>query len=166
MAHGSDFASPMSTFQQIAGGLYTLSASLIWGINTMFLLRVGGLTLLEVFIANAVFTGSMALFEVPTGIVADTRGRRLSFGVLARLRHELLQTHGDVLGDPGLDGALGIGQGIGRAAELALQRAEQGFQPAETRLQRRQARVEIPAVIVHVVPPRVTLAQGAGRANR
>jgi MFS family permease len=63
----------------VIAGLYTLSASLIWGINTMFLLRVGGLTLLEVFIANAIFTGSMALFEVPTGIVADTRGRRLSF---------------------------------------------------------------------------------------
>lgn len=60
-------------------GIYTLSASLIWGINTLFLLRVGHLTLMEVFIANAVFTGSMALFEVPTGIVADTRGRRLSF---------------------------------------------------------------------------------------
>lgn len=63
----------------LIAGLYTLSASLIWGINTLFLLRVGGLSLLEVFIANAVFTGSMALFEVPTGIVADTRGRRLSF---------------------------------------------------------------------------------------
>ena len=63
----------------VIAGIYTLSASLIWGINTLFLLRVGGLSLLEVFIANAVFTGSMALFEVPTGIVADTRGRRLSF---------------------------------------------------------------------------------------
>lgn len=63
----------------VIAGIYTLSASLIWGINTVFLLRVGGLSLLEVFIANAVFTGSMALFEVPTGIVADTRGRRLSF---------------------------------------------------------------------------------------
>ena len=63
----------------VIAGVYTLSASLIWGVNTLFLLRVGHLTLLEVFIANAVFTGSMALFEVPTGIVADTRGRRFSF---------------------------------------------------------------------------------------
>ncbi len=63
----------------VIAGVYTLSASLIWGINTLFLLRVGGLTLLQVFLANAVFTGSMAVFEVPTGIVADTRGRRLSF---------------------------------------------------------------------------------------
>ncbi|MFP2929781.1 MFS transporter [Pyxidicoccus sp. 3LG] len=59
-------------------GLFTLSASLIWGINTLFLLE-SGLTLFEVFIANAAFTGAMALFEVPTGVVADTRGRRASF---------------------------------------------------------------------------------------
>lgn len=65
------------TYYLIAG-TYTLSASLIWGINTLFLLSAG-LTLLQVFIANAIFTGSMALFEVPTGIVADTRGRRTSF---------------------------------------------------------------------------------------
>ena len=59
-------------------GLYTLAASLIWGVNTLFLLNAG-LTILEVFVANAVFTGSMALFEIPTGIVADTAGRRTSF---------------------------------------------------------------------------------------
>src|SRR5262245_40243984 len=44
----------------------------------MFLLGAG-LSLLQAFMANAIFTGSMALFEVPTGIVADTRGRRASF---------------------------------------------------------------------------------------
>lgn len=59
-------------------GLYTLSASLIWGVNTLFLLDAG-LKLFEVFIANAVFTGAMALFEIPTGVLADTRGRRVSF---------------------------------------------------------------------------------------
>src|ERR1051325_3045860 len=63
----------------VIAGIFTLSASLIWGVNTLFLLRVGKLSLFEVFLANAIFTGSMALFEVPTGIVADTRGRRLSF---------------------------------------------------------------------------------------
>ncbi|HEV8365936.1 MAG TPA: MFS transporter [Gemmatimonadaceae bacterium] len=63
----------------VIAGVYTLSASLIWGVNTIFLLRSGHLTLLEVFTANAIFTGSMAVFEVPTGIVADTRGRRFSF---------------------------------------------------------------------------------------
>ena len=59
-------------------GLFTLSASLIWGINTLFLLDAG-LTIFEVFVANAAFTAAMALLEVPTGVVADTRGRRASF---------------------------------------------------------------------------------------
>ena len=63
----------------VIAGIYTLSASLIWGVNTLFLLRTGHLTLFQVFIADAVFTGSMAVFEVPTGIIADTRGRRFSF---------------------------------------------------------------------------------------
>ena len=58
--------------------LFTLSASLIWGINTLFLLDAG-LSIFEVFVANAVFTAAMALFEVPTGVVADTLGRRASF---------------------------------------------------------------------------------------
>ena len=65
------------TYYLIAG-VYTLSASLIWGINTMFLLE-SGLTLMQAFLANAIFTGSMAVFEVPTGLVADTKGRRMSF---------------------------------------------------------------------------------------
>ena len=59
-------------------GLYTLSASLIWGVNTLFLLDAG-LDILGVFIANATFTASMAVFEIPTGVVADTVGRRFSF---------------------------------------------------------------------------------------
>jgi MFS family permease len=62
----------------VISGLFTMSASLIWGINTLFLLDAG-LTIFEVFVANAVFTAAMALFEVPTGVVADTRGRRISF---------------------------------------------------------------------------------------
>ncbi len=49
----------------------TLAASLIWGINTIFLLDAG-LSNLEAFAANAFFTAGMVLFEVPTGIVADT----------------------------------------------------------------------------------------------
>ena len=56
----------------------TLAASLIWGINTIFLLDAG-LNNLEAFAANAFFTGGMVIFEVPTGIVADTVGRRASF---------------------------------------------------------------------------------------
>jgi MFS family permease len=62
----------------VVHGLFTLSASLIWGVNTLFLLEAG-LNIFEVFIANAVFTAAMALFEIPTGVLADTRGRRLSF---------------------------------------------------------------------------------------
>jgi MFS family permease len=56
----------------------TLAASLIWGINTIFLLDAG-LSNLEAFAANAFFTAGMVLFEVPTGIVADIWGRRVSF---------------------------------------------------------------------------------------
>ena len=58
--------------------LTTLSASLIWGINTLFLLDAG-LTNLEAFAANAFFTAGMVVFEIPTGVVADLRGRRVSF---------------------------------------------------------------------------------------
>ena len=56
----------------------TLAASLIWGINTIFLLDAG-LSNLEAFAANAFFTAGMVIFEVPTGIVADTIGRRVSY---------------------------------------------------------------------------------------
>jgi MFS family permease len=56
----------------------TLAASLIWGINTIFLLDAG-LSNLEAFAANAFFTAGMVLFEVPTGVVADTVGRRTSY---------------------------------------------------------------------------------------
>ena len=56
----------------------TLAASLIWGINTIFLLDAG-LSNLEAFSANAFFTAGMVIFEIPTGIVADTTGRRRSF---------------------------------------------------------------------------------------
>jgi MFS family permease len=56
----------------------TLAASLIWGINTIFLLDAG-LSNLEAFSANAFFTLGMVLFEVPTGVVADTIGRRASY---------------------------------------------------------------------------------------
>ena len=56
----------------------TLAASLIWGINTIFLLDAG-LSNFEAFAANAFFTAGMVIFEVPTGIVADTVGRRASY---------------------------------------------------------------------------------------
>jgi MFS family permease len=58
--------------------LTTLAASFIWGINTLFLLNAG-LDNTQAFAANAFFTVGQVLFEVPTGVVADTRGRRFSF---------------------------------------------------------------------------------------
>jgi MFS family permease len=56
----------------------TLAASFIWGINTLFLLDAG-LSSTAAFGANALFTAGMVLFEVPTGVVADTWGRRASY---------------------------------------------------------------------------------------
>jgi MFS family permease len=59
-------------------GVYTLSAAAIWGVNTLFLLDAG-LSFFEVFVANAAFSAGMVVFEVPTGVVADTLGRRVCF---------------------------------------------------------------------------------------
>jgi MFS family permease len=56
----------------------TGASSLIWGINTLFLLDAG-LSIGKAFLANAFFTAGMVLFEVPTGVVADTVGRRTSY---------------------------------------------------------------------------------------
>jgi MFS family permease len=58
--------------------LSTLSASFIWGINTLFLLDAG-LDNAGAFAANAFFTAGMVIFEVPTGALADTWGRRTSY---------------------------------------------------------------------------------------
>jgi MFS family permease len=56
----------------------TLAASLIWGINTLFLLDAG-LSNLEAFAANAFFTAGFVLFEIPTGVIADLHGRKVSY---------------------------------------------------------------------------------------
>ena len=58
--------------------LSTFATAFIWGINTIFLLDAG-LSNAEAFAANAFFTVGQVIFEVPTGVVADTRGRRLSY---------------------------------------------------------------------------------------
>jgi len=55
-----------------------LPTALIVGINTLFLLD-GGLNNVEAFAANAFYTVGLAVFELPTGMVADTWGRRTSF---------------------------------------------------------------------------------------
>lgn len=55
-----------------------LPTSLIVGVNTLFLLD-GGLSNVEAFAANAIYTLGLMLFEIPTGMVADTWGRRTSY---------------------------------------------------------------------------------------
>lgn len=59
-------------------GLFTLAASLIWAVNTLFLLDAG-LDIFTVMVVNAAFTIGMLIFEIPTGVVADTIGRKASF---------------------------------------------------------------------------------------
>jgi MFS family permease len=86
----------------LLAGLYTLSASIIWGVNTLFLLNAG-LDIQGVFVANAIFTASMAVFEIPTGVLADTRGRRASF---------LLSVAVIFLGTLGYVGTAAIGGGL------------------------------------------------------
>lgn len=61
-----------------ANGLFTLAASLIWAVNTLFLLDAG-LDIFTVMVANAAFTLGQLVFEVPTGVIADTIGRKASF---------------------------------------------------------------------------------------
>src|SRR5215203_4211917 len=93
----------------------TLAASFIWGINTLFLLDAG-LSNLEAFAANAFFTAGMVLFEVPTGVVADTWGRRVSYllGAATLLLSTLLylamwQTHAQLWAWALASALLGLG---------------------------------------------------------
>src|SRR4029453_8932732 len=58
--------------------LSTFASSFIWGINTLFLLDAK-LSITEAFAANSFFTAGQVLFEVPTGVIADTFGRRMSY---------------------------------------------------------------------------------------
>lgn len=58
--------------------LFTVATSLIWGVNTLFLLDAG-LDIFQVMVVNATFSAGQVLFEVPTGVVADTIGRKASF---------------------------------------------------------------------------------------
>jgi len=56
----------------------TLAQALIWGVNTLFLLDAG-LDIFGVMVANAAYAAAQVVFEVPTGVVADTLGRRASY---------------------------------------------------------------------------------------
>ena len=58
-------------------GLFNGALALIWGVNTLFLLNAG-LDIFHVMLVNAAFSFAEFVFEVPTGVVADTLGRRIS----------------------------------------------------------------------------------------
>ena len=58
-------------------GLFNLAMSLIWGIDTLFKMGAG-LDIQQVLLTNAAFTLGSMVFEIPTGVVADTVGRRVS----------------------------------------------------------------------------------------
>jgi MFS family permease len=95
--------------------LSTLSASFIWGINTLFLLDAG-LSNTEAFAANAFFTLGEVLFEIPTGVIADTWGRRASYllGAATLLVSTLLylamwQIHAPFWGWAAASMAIGLG---------------------------------------------------------
>lgn len=82
----------------------TLATSFIWGIDTIFLLNAG-LSIFEAFSVNAFFSLGMVIFEVPTGIIADTFGRRISYllGSITLALSTLLyivmwQVHGPFIG--------------------------------------------------------------------
>jgi MFS family permease len=95
--------------------LTTLAASFIWGVNTLFLLDAG-LSNVEAFAANAFFAAGQVIFEIPTGVVADTRGRRFSFilGAATLLASTLLyllmwQVHAPFIGWAVASILLGLG---------------------------------------------------------
>ena len=95
--------------------LTTLASSFIWGINTIFLLDAG-LSNAEAFAANAFFTVGMVVFEIPTGVIADTRGRQFSYvlGAATLIVSTLLylvmwQVHAPLLGWAVASILLGLG---------------------------------------------------------
>lgn len=99
----------------VLSGLYTLAASLIWGVNTLFLLDAG-LSIGNVFIVNAIFSAGMVVFEIPTGVVADTLGRRVSYllsvvvlGVTTLLYLFIAESGGNVIAFAVVSAFMGLG---------------------------------------------------------
>ena len=62
----------------IMTALNTLAVGLVVAVNTLFMID-RGLTTIEWSVANAAYSGGMVIFEIPTGVVADTVGRRWSY---------------------------------------------------------------------------------------
>jgi len=60
------------------GALYNFALSHIWAINTLFMIS-RGLNTAEWNLANGMFALGMVIFEIPTGVIADTLGRKVSF---------------------------------------------------------------------------------------
>src|SRR6059036_668849 len=58
-------------------GLFNLAMCVIWGIDTLFKMHAG-LDIQQVLLTNAAFTLGSMVFEIPTGVIADTVGRRVS----------------------------------------------------------------------------------------
>ena len=82
--------------------LFTLASSVIWAINTIFLMREGGLTIFQVMIVNTAFTVAQMVFEVPTG--RDGRHHRAEGLAASR--------HGDAgRFDPDVRANAGLGMG-------------------------------------------------------
>lgn len=61
----------------ILQGVLGLATGLIIPYNVLFL-RSRGLDLLQIGILSSAFEASIVMFEVPTGYLADCKGRRLS----------------------------------------------------------------------------------------
>jgi MFS family permease len=57
--------------------LFNGAMALIWGVNTLFLMSAG-LDIFQVMLVNSIFSFGQLVFEVPTGVIADTVGRRAS----------------------------------------------------------------------------------------
>ncbi|HZL07059.1 MAG TPA: MFS transporter, partial [Coriobacteriia bacterium] len=96
----------------VANGLFTLAASLIWAVNTLFLLGAG-LDIFTVMVVNASFTIGQLVFEVPTGVIADTIGRKASFliGIASLLVATILYV---------LTAQLGLGIGMFVVASVVI----------------------------------------------
>jgi MFS family permease len=62
----------------ISAALGTLAASLIWGVTTLYQMA-SGLNIFQVMLVNTAWTFGMIVFEVPTGVIADTIGRKASY---------------------------------------------------------------------------------------
>lgn len=93
----------------------TLAASFIWGINTIFLLSAG-LSNFQAFMANAFFTAGEVIFQIPTGIIADIYGRRVSYllgcvtlAISTLLYLYMWKTHGPFWGWAASSAFLGLG---------------------------------------------------------